>query len=189
MSELYIGSGISKVSKRGEITLPPTFRRTARARADSTTAFLLLDRHETDHCLVASDRLYHDDAKTANIVQADVDDAALDVAARRRFGFAVEAELPMHGRMILPPLARGLLGINDSVLMVAIGHRFQIWDVEFVLEWGPADLVALVHLHLSVLHRAGDHHERLMSYRRPPHRVPGPAKPEAGVRPMLPLSS
>jgi DNA-binding transcriptional regulator/RsmH inhibitor MraZ len=177
------------VSKRGEITLPPTFRRTARVRADSTTAFLLLDRHETDHCLVAADRLYHADAKTAHIVAADGDDTAVDIVARRRFGFAVEAELPMHGRMILPPLARALLGINDSVLMVATGHRFQIWDVEFVLEWGPADLVALVHLHLSVLHRAGDYHERLMSYRRPPHRVAGPAKPESGVRPMLPLSS
>lgn len=121
--------------------------------------------------------------------RADGDGAAVDIAARRRFGFAVEAELPMHGRLVIPPLARGLLGINDSVLMVAIGHRFQIWDVEFVLEFGPADLVALVHLHLSVLHRAGVPNERVMSNIRSSYRFAGTAKPEAPVRQMLPLPS
>jgi hypothetical protein len=52
--------------------------------------------------------------------------------------------------MILPPMMRERGRIGNSALLVATGQRFEIWDLDMVLERGPSDLVSLATLHLKL---------------------------------------
>jgi hypothetical protein len=52
--------------------------------------------------------------------------------------------------MILGPLMRQRGRIGDAALLVATGPRFEIWDLDLVLERAPADLITLATAHLKL---------------------------------------
>lgn len=113
--------------------------------------------------------------------------SAAEVARRRRFGFAVETELRPHGQMPLPPLARRLVGLGDTVLLVSTGHQFQIWDLEFVLSRGAPDLVTLANLHSTVPDPIGGRHESRLQTLRAPCRLAFSGQSGLSLQPVLPV--
>jgi hypothetical protein len=83
----------------------------------------------------------------------------------------------------LPAIVRSRLKIRDTVLLVAIGHAFEIWDVQFVLEWGDDDLVTLVQLHRNTS-PIGDCHETRLPARRTQRHLSLAAQSGVSVQPL-----
>jgi MraZ protein len=146
MDELFIGSAICEVTTGGEILLPRRFYETSRLR--SIDEFLFVGLHEESPCLVAFDRM-HAMQRQFEVAErlARSPGSALDHHRLRRvYGFVDEAPIALDGRMLLPPLMRARGGIGANALLVATGARFEIWDLGYVLEHGPSDLITLATL-------------------------------------------
>ncbi|WP_244624366.1 division/cell wall cluster transcriptional repressor MraZ [Sphingomonas sp. So64.6b] len=133
------------MTSAGEIPLPHRFGETIRLRSPDQKFFIGL--HEEAQCLVAFDRHY--------ALQRQFDAEASGVPAdphrlRRDYGFVESTLIAPDGTMVLPPLMRERGHIGHSVLLVATGRRFEIWDLACVLKRGPSDLITLATHHLMV---------------------------------------
>ncbi|MDH7974984.1 division/cell wall cluster transcriptional repressor MraZ [Sphingomonas sp. AR_OL41] len=186
MDELFIGSAICKVSRRGDLMLPTSFRKTARVRSATPDIRLFVDMDEQAGCLRLFDRAYINQiycrAELA-AEQAAQGPLVRDAARRRLLAFAAPVELQPNGQLTLPAVARARLKIRDRALLVATGALFEIWDVAYLLEWGSDDLVKLANLHLNPILDDGADHEAC---------VPPARSPRGGTRggqPRLPVQS
>ena len=145
MDELFIGSAICEVTTGGEIVLPRHFHETILSR--SPDGRLLIGLHEESPCLVVYDRIFAAqqqwDLETRRSAFLGTTMEAHYARQRRAFGFAEHVTLAPDGMMILAPLTRQRGRIGNAALLVATGPRFEIWDLDMVLERAPADLVAL----------------------------------------------
>jgi DNA-binding transcriptional regulator/RsmH inhibitor MraZ len=152
MDELFIGSALCEVTSGGEILLPRSFHQTAQLRSQNSCLFVGL--HEESRCLVVYDKAFAAqqqwdfDTRRAAFIGSNLD--AHYTRLRRTFGFVEEVTLAPDGMMMLGSLMRERGRIGNTALLVATGQRFEIWDLDFVLERGPADLVALATLHLKI---------------------------------------
>ena len=152
MDELFIGSAICEMTSGGEILLPRSFHETARQRVLGGQLFVGL--HEESRCLIVYDKAFAAqqqwdfDTRRAAFIGSNLD--AHYTRLRRTFGFVEEIMLAPDGMMTLGPLMRERGSIGDTVLLVATGQRFEIWDLEYVLSRGPAELMKLASLHLKV---------------------------------------
>lgn len=180
MDELFIGSAVCEMTSGGEILLPRGFHETARQRSASGQLFVGL--HEESRCLVVYDKAFAAqqqwdfDTRRAAFIGSNLD--AHYTRLRRTFGFVEEIMLAPDGMMTLGPLMRERGQIRDSVLLVATGQRFEIWDLDYVLSRGPSELMKLATLHLKV-HIEECHVPALPSV--DPRRR-GAAIPQPGVR-------
>ncbi|WP_457309904.1 division/cell wall cluster transcriptional repressor MraZ [Sphingomonas sp. UYAg733] len=145
MDELFFGSAVCDVTSGGDISLPRRFVETIRLR--SLDQMLFIGLHEDAQCLVAFDRRY--------AMQRQFDAEASNIPAdahrlRRDYGFVESALIAPDGMMALPALMRERGHIGHSVLLVATGRRFEIWDLAHVLKRGPSDLIILATHHLMI---------------------------------------
>jgi len=190
MDELFIGSAICKVSRRGDLMLPTTFRKTARVRSATPEVRLFVDLDQEAGCLRLFDRAWLNRAYAAEeaaAAAAALDRTARDAGRRRLLAFAAQIDVQPNGQLTLPPIARARLRIRDRALLVATGDQFEIWDVDYLLEWGTDDLTRLVNLHLNTTQSNGVTHETDVSPARPQRRAPGRAEPGLPVQPLPPL--
>lgn len=152
MDELFIGSAICEVTSGGEILLPRSFHETARVRSMNGELFVGL--HEESRCLVVYDKAFaaqqQFDFETRRAAFIGSNLEAHYTRLRRTFGFVEEVRLAPDGMMTIGPITRERGRIGDSVLLVATGQRFEVWDLDFVLSRGPADLMKLAALHLKI---------------------------------------
>jgi len=151
MDELFIGSAICEVTTGGEIVLPRHFHETIMSRSPDRRLFVGL--HEESPCLVVYDRIFAAqqqwDLENRRSVFLGTNLEAHYARQRRAFGFVEHVTLAPDGMMMLAPLMRQQGKIGNAALLVATGPRFEIWDLDMVLESAPADLVALATLHLQ----------------------------------------
>lgn len=151
MDELFIGSALCEVTSGGEIVLPRTFHETALARSGDGRLFVGL--HEESPCLVVYDRIFAAqqqwDFETRRSSFLGTNMEAHYTRLRRAFGFVEHVTLAPDGMMILGRLMRQRGRIGGAALLVATGPRFEIWDLDLILERAPADLVTLANAHLQ----------------------------------------
>lgn len=120
--------GITSVSldAKGRLAVPTRFRDGIVDRGGAT---LIVTAHQYDACLV----LYpmSDWQEIARKVTA-LPDASPDVRnIKRRFiGQASELELDGAGRVLLPQALRAFAGIDKGVVMLGLGHKFELWSAE-----------------------------------------------------------
>jgi DNA-binding transcriptional regulator/RsmH inhibitor MraZ len=141
MDELFFGSAVCEVNSAGQMLLPRAFVETIRLRSTSPT--LLIGLHQDAACLVAFDRLYAMQQQGEGGARPE-DQGRL----RRNYGFVEQVAISPRGVMTLSALMRSRGHIGQSALVVATGQRFEIWDLEEVLERGPSDLITLATHHL-----------------------------------------
>lgn len=181
MDELFIGSAICKVTRRGDLMLPTPFRKTARVRSATPDIRLFADMDPAG-CLTLCDRV----SLTRAFLATDGGDR--DAARRRLLAFAVQIDVQPNGQLTLPTTVRARIGLGDRALLVATGDQFEIWDVDQLLEHGTDDLARLVRLHLNHhMQSDGADHETAMSPARPPRRAASGGKPRLPVQPLPPL--
>jgi DNA-binding transcriptional regulator/RsmH inhibitor MraZ len=190
MDELFIGSAICKVSRRGDLMLPTAFRKTARVRSATPEVRLFVDLDQEAGCLRLCDRAHLNRAYVA--AEAAPETAALgrtarDTGRRRLLAFAAQIDVQPHGQLTLPPMARARMKIRDRALLVATGAQFEIWDLAYLLEWGSDDLVRLANLHLNPILNDGADHEVCVSPARPPRCAARRGQPRLPVQPLPPL--
>ena len=184
MDELFIGSAVCEVTSGGEIVLPRHFHETIMSRSPDGRLFVGL--HEESPCLVVYDRIFAAqqqwdfDTRRAAFIGSNLD--AHYTRLRRTFGFVEEIALAPDGMMTLGPLMRERGQIGESVLLVATGQRFEIWDLEYVLSRGPSELMKLAALHLKV-HIEKCHVPALPSV-DPRRRTTGDPQPGPRVQPV-----
>lgn len=153
MDELFIGSALSEVTSNGEILLPSYFHQTVLQRCADQALYIGL--HETSACLVAFDRPYVQQLYYEREAYPQAEDPQ---CLRRTYGFVERTSLEPDGMIALPALMRERGHIGTAVLLVATGQRFEIWDLETLLQGGPSDLILLathhrmVHIANEVMH-------------------------------------
>ena len=151
MDELFIGSAVCEVTAGGEIVLPRHFHETIVARSPDGRLFVGL--HEESPCLIVYDRIFAAqqqwELENRRSVFLGANLEAHYTRQRRAFGFVEHVTLAPDGMMMLAPLMRQQGQIGNAALLVATGPRFEIWDLDMVLEGASPDLVALATLHLK----------------------------------------
>lgn len=146
MDELFIGSALCEVTEWGDILLPRRFHQTLRLRSADHSVFIGL--HEELPCLIAFDRLHamQRQFEVAEKLAASPGGFHDYHRLRRTYGFVDEAPIAPDGMMTLPRIMRERGAIGSFALLVATGARFEIWDMAYVLDHGPSDLVTLATL-------------------------------------------
>ncbi|MGH6612697.1 division/cell wall cluster transcriptional repressor MraZ [Sphingomonas sp.] len=142
MDEPFFGSAVCDVTSGGHIQLPSGFGETIRLR--STDQKLFIGLHEEAQCLVAFDHLY----AMQRTIEAEAGGRSDAHRLRRAYGFVETTLVAPDGMMAMPALMRERGHIGHSVLLVAAGQRFEIWDLVCVLKRGPSDLITLATHHL-----------------------------------------
>jgi DNA-binding transcriptional regulator/RsmH inhibitor MraZ len=181
MEELFIGSALCEVAASGEMLLPGFFRETAQQRSPDAPLFIGL--HESAPCLIAFDRCY------AMLRQYEIaaDGLGDQQRLRRTYGFVERTPVDPDGMIVLPPLMRERGHIGDTVLLVATGQRFEIWDLERLLQGGPSDLILLA-THHRMAHIANEVlHVSSLPSSRPCHRADGAIQSGVFLQPVSAL--
>ena len=186
MDDLFIGSAICEVTDGGEILLPLAFHQTVRSR--SLNGDLLVGLHEESSCLIVYDKCvgaqqhYDNERRRASYLGTNLEEYYS--RQRRMYGFVEHVTLAPDGMMVLPSLIRERGRIGGAALLVATGERFEIWDLDFVLERGPSDLVTLATLHLKQRLANGEHHDIALPRPDAPRRTPCIAQSGVRVQPV-----
>lgn len=146
MDELFIGSAVCEVTEWGDLLLPRRFHQTLRLRSADHAVFIGL--HEESPCLIAFDRIHamQRQFEVAEKLAASPGGFHDYHRLRRTYGFVDEAPIAPDGMMTLPRIMRTRGGIGSAALLVATGARFEIWDMAYVLDHGPSDLITLATL-------------------------------------------
>lgn len=137
----FFGSAVCKVGRDGQVLLPREFVETIGYRTTGSTVFIGL--HQDAVCLVVFDKRYAM-LRLGEAAVAHDDHSRL----RRNYGFVEQVTVAVDGMITLSALMRGRGHIGRSVLIVATGQRFEIWDLDRVLEHGPSDLTTLATHHV-----------------------------------------
>ncbi|MEG3176411.1 division/cell wall cluster transcriptional repressor MraZ [Sphingomonas sp. RB3P16] len=149
MEELFIGSAICDVEADGEILLPKRFFETVCQRTIDPVLFVGL--HEESPCLVVFDRRYamQHQFEVAERLARSPGGFQDHHRMRRTYGFVAETPIARDGTIVLPPVMRARGAIGERALLVAAGDRFELWDLDGVLDDGPSDLITLARLLLD----------------------------------------
>jgi DNA-binding transcriptional regulator/RsmH inhibitor MraZ len=186
MDELFIGSAICEVTSGGEIVLPRAFHDAARLRSPEGRLFIAL--HEESRCLVVYDRsvvsqqMWDNDHRRTALIGSNLE--AHYTRLRRTFGFVEQVTLAPDGMMLLGPLMRERGRIGGNALIVATGHQFEIWDLDFVLARGPSDLITLATLHLKIQLANEENHGHALPSAQSHRRVRRDRQPGLPVQPV-----
>lgn len=179
MDELFIGSALCEVTAGGEILLPRYFLETVQQRSGDKSLFIGV--HEASACLIAFDRCHAQQRYYDQEAQQLPDDPQ---RLRRTYGFVERTPIDPDGMIVLPPLMRERGHIGDSVLLVATGQRFEIWDLESLLQGGPSDLILLA-THHRMAHIAKEVlHVPALSSSSPRHRADGAIQSGVFLQPV-----
>lgn len=186
MDELFIGSAVCKVSRRGDLMLPTPFRRTARVRAGVPDVRLFADMDGTG-CLTIRDRAGLTRAyRAAEAATAPLGTSARDSERRRLLAFAAQIDVQPNGQLTLPAAARARARIGEHALLVATGDQFEIWDLARAIACDE-DLARLAGLHLNHDRNDGNDDEIVMSPARPQRRAARGGKSRLPVQSLPPL--
>lgn len=150
MKKFFIGSSIATVDEHGTILLPPAFLATMRERYVDGNLFI--GRHEDGQRLMIYDQMFfteHDQAADlGRRVLVDGNREQNDRLLRRTFTFVEQIRLTDVNRMSIGPIMRERGQIGAAVLLVGVGHCFEVWDLDSVIERGPYDLSWVAQRHL-----------------------------------------
>ena len=143
----FVGRALNAVDAKGRVSLPADMRDTIAARARhiaQTQGEHISDRHlyvgphPTLPCLRGCDLGYLP-AQFAKLQRAVSElpvaeqEAALEMAQVELFSGLEKTAFDDPGRMVLPPAARRMAGIEGQALFLAAGETFQIWNPETLL--------------------------------------------------------
>lgn len=148
MDDFFIGSALSSIGVRGNMPLHDAFCISIQSRAMNEHLFVAL--HDDAPCMVVYDRAGIVERHRRDRAQRPDDGAdARDAARRRAFGFVAPTRLDGQGRIAIAPWMRGRCTAAQRTLLVGMGDHFEIWNLDQVLEHGPADLTMLAALHMT----------------------------------------
>ncbi|WP_380788021.1 hypothetical protein [Sphingomonas sp. R86521] len=146
--DFFIGSALSSNGVRGSLALHDAFCISIQSRAMNDHLFVGL--HDEAPCMVVYDRAGIVERHRLDRAQRPDDDAqASDAARRRAFGFVAPTRLDGRGRIAIAPWMCARRTAPQRALLVGMGDHFEIWNLDQVLEQGPADLAMLATLHMT----------------------------------------
>ena len=150
MSHLFIGSAVSTIGARGDLALHDPFCVTIQSRAAKDQLFVGLGPDA--RCMVVYDRIGSAERQERCDEQESGDDrspAANDETRRRLFGFAAPTRMDGKGRITIARWMRDRGAVRRRALLIGMGHYFEVWDLDRVIDDGPPDVKALAALHLA----------------------------------------
>jgi len=120
--------GLSKVTldAKGRMAIPSRYRERILSRSDG---LLVITADVRDACLMLY--LLPDWEEFERKLSRS---PTLHPAARRlqrlMQGYAADAEMDNHGRVLVPSVLREVVGLEKQCMLVGQGTRFEIWDEE-----------------------------------------------------------
>lgn len=136
---MYTGSYSINMDAKGRMAVPARLRDSL---AELCGGRLVITAHHEDDCLLVYpegewQELLPRLQKLPNMNRANL------YVQRRMIGNAAELEMDGNGRLLLPPTLRSLAGFEKKLMLVGLGHKFELWSEE---RWNaqmqaPADAV------------------------------------------------
>jgi MraZ protein len=139
VESFFSGNATIELDSAGRLTLPLFILSTLARRRSETE--LLLGWHETDPCLVGQDsglqvRLFVDlERRRRREERLGAPVIAHHRRARITFGSMAAERIDARGRVRLPESLRRRAELEEQVLIVGTGPRFEIWSLEQA-RWG-----------------------------------------------------
>jgi len=164
VNQLFVGSALCEIESGGIIRLPEPFFGTVDARAARDAMYVGL--HDQLKCLIVFDGVVLNERMerfACDQVVGSLPDATDPLEQlRRHFGFSAPARLDAEGRLPIAPWLDERRGEARHALLVGMGHCFEVWDLDYVLNHGRRDLRQLANLHLDLFNihnKQGASHE------------------------------
>lgn len=121
------------VDSKNRLSVPASLRETIEARSQLKELVLGPDEHSP--CLIGYDVTYFDriDQRLDGEFSEDFGPAR-SLKARSVFGATEHLKYDDNGRIILSPLMRDMGEIATNVVFIGVGHHFELWSPEALLE-------------------------------------------------------
>lgn len=132
----YFGYGLSGVDDKGRVSVPARLRSTLEANSSGRT--LYVSRHPVAPCLMAYDRLFHEELPDFLLRLAEEEGQGKErkpTQSELARAAGVSDELPFDGsgRFVLPPFMRRTGKIETKALFVGALDIVEIWNPEIAL--------------------------------------------------------
>ena len=194
MSRLFVGSALCEIGAKGNITLPTAFCITITSRKANDRLFVCM-RGCTKHLVIYDESVVEarmERFERRRVAEGGAVQADQLADLRRDLGFTAPGWLNGKGQIAIAPWLNPRHGEAHRALVVGMGDRFEIWDLDQILS-GKHDelrLLAMLHLDLAAAsHPTGHDHEpslHAIGPRRRSHVAGKPGLPLLPVHQMLP---
>ncbi|MGL6044489.1 MAG: division/cell wall cluster transcriptional repressor MraZ [Sandaracinobacteroides sp.] len=129
----FSGTYVNGVDAKHRLSVPAPLRETIEQR--SATRELVLGPDEHSPCLIGYDISYFErlEARLDDEFAADFGPGR-NLKARSIFGATEHLRYDETGRIILSPLMREMGEIGSQVVFMGVGHHFEIWSPDILLQ-------------------------------------------------------
>ena len=115
----FMGTYQNNVDPKGRVSIPVKYRDALGERFFVTKGFdSCIDIYTVDEWEKFAEKLHK-----LPVTKRDMRDFV-----RFIFGNATEVELDKQGRILLPSMLRGTVGIEKEVIVMGVGNKVEIWD-------------------------------------------------------------
>ncbi len=141
----FTGTYVNKVDKKGRVSVPATFRATLAALgAPLVNVKPTPDRQALDGVTEA----YMDEVQR-RLDAMDLYSPEREALEIREFSETQQLQMDPEGRIILPRLLIDMAGIGETVALMGIGSRLQIWEPDALKTHQQSRLTASRDLNLA----------------------------------------
>ena len=155
--ELYVGSALQAVDKKGRVAIPGDLRATLDALSDEP--IFHLGKHPKLDCLIGQDIAYtlnHGEKIAQRLDRALDEGREIDPAAMRNLHGSLErTKYDDSARFVLSPYLRHRGQIGDWAFFIGSGFTFEVWAPELLLASDAVDEEFKERCRFSMAQRAG----------------------------------
>jgi MraZ protein len=121
---LFRGVTILNLDAKGRMAVPTKYREQIQTQGDGQ---LVVTLDMSDPCLLIYPLTEWEDIERKLVRLPSLNKQAMRIK-RLLLGHAAEVEVDSHGRILLPPALRELVGLEKRVVLLGQGNKFEVWD-------------------------------------------------------------
>lgn len=121
---MYTGSYAINMDAKGRMAVPARLRESL---AEQCGGRLVVTAHHEDACLLVYPEAEWQ-ALLPRLQQLPNMNKAMLHVQRRMIGYAADLEMDANGRLLLPPTLRNFAGLEKTLMLVGLGHKFELWS-------------------------------------------------------------
>lgn len=121
---MFRGVTILNLDAKGRMAVPSKYRDQIQQQGDGQ---LVITLDMNDPCLLIYPLTEWEDIERKLVRLPSLNKQAMRIK-RMLLGHAAEVDLDSHGRILLPPALRELVGLEKRVVLLGQGNKFEVWE-------------------------------------------------------------